>query len=517
MKVKSRKEVDVNRLKVVTLVLCVVGSLLIWGFAEEGKPQYGGTLRYATYDIPGSLDPHHCLHRGLTTQYIAYQRLLTYNQQLDFVPVLAESWEIPDPQTYIFHIRKGVLFHDGSPLTAEVIAFNFERLKSDYSEYQTDFEIVDNVEVLDDYTVMIHLSRPYAPFLDLLASSRGYIVSQKAVLDHGNEWLQKHPVGTGPFKFDSWDERAGRLRYVRFDNYWEPGKPYLDAIEFIKIPDATARVLAFEAGEVDYVYKPALADLERIKAIGGKLLPVQAQSNSIDYFLLNVKKPPFDDIRVRQAIAYALDIERIIDFLEHVEPLAGPLPSTNWGHNPELKHIYDPGRAKELLRAAGYPNGFTITLTIRSNWPLCEKAALVAQECLAEVGIKVKIEVAESATVISRGQAGELQFAIMHYGGGGRLDPDGNLSSLFIPGAPFNYSGYDNPRVTELLEQARQIVDRVERQRLYWEAEKMIVEDVPGIFFGKLLDYVAYRNNFHGVKLFPTGYILDATDIWMEH
>jgi len=149
------------------VLFCTVAVFSIGALADEVQPQYGGTLRYGAYDIPGSLDPHHCLHRGLTTQYIAFQHLLKYNQQLDFVPRLAESWDIPDPQTYIFHIRKGVLFHDGSHLTAEVVAFNLERLKSDYSEYQSDFKIVDSVDILDDYTVEVHLSSPCAPFLDL--------------------------------------------------------------------------------------------------------------------------------------------------------------------------------------------------------------------------------------------------------------------------------------------------------------------------------------------------------------
>lgn len=499
------------------VLFCTVAVFSIGALADEVQPQYGGTLRYGAYDIPGSLDPHHCLHRGLTTQYIAFQHLLKYNQQLDFVPRLAESWDIPDPQTYIFHIRKGVLFHDGSHLTAEVVAFNLERLKSDYSEYQSDFKIVDSVDILDDYTVEVHLSSPCAPFLDLLTSSRGYIVSQKAVLENGNEWFQKHPVGSGPFQFESWDERSGVLKYIRFDNYWEPSKPYLDRVEFVKIPDATARGLAFEAGDIDYIYKPYVADLDRIQDLGGKILPVQAQSNSIDYLMFNTKESPFDDQRVRQAIAYALDIDRIVAFVEHIEPLAGPLPSTNWGHNPDLAYVYDPEKAKELLTEAGYPNGFSVTLTIRSAWPLCEKAALVVQENLAQVGITVSIEVVESATVISQGRAGELLFAILHYGGGGRLDPNGNLSSLFLPGAPYNYTGYDNAEVAELITQAGKIVDRAERQNLYWQAEEIIVaEDIPAIFFGKLLDYVAYRDNFHGVKLLLTGYILDCEDIWME-
>jgi len=509
-----------NKRRVVGLLVvlfCTVSLFAILALADETQPQYGGTLRYATYDIPGSLDPQHCLHRGLTTQYIAFQHLLKYNQQLDFVPELAESWDIPDPQTYIFHIRKGVLFHDGSQLTADVVAFNFERLKSDYSEYQSDFEIVDSVEALDDYTVKVHLSDPYAPFLDVLASSRGYIVSRKAVLENGDEWFQKHPVGTGPFQFESWDERNGVLNFVRFNGYWEPGKPYLDAVEFIMIPDATARGLAFEAEDIDYIYKPYVADLDRIQNIGGKILPLQAQSNSVDYFMFNTKKSPFDDQRVRQAIAYALDINRIVAFVEDIEPLAGPLPSTNWGHNPDLAYVYDPGKAKELLTEAGYPNGFSVTLTIRTGWPLCEKAALVVQENLAQVGITISIEVVESVTVISQASAGDLLFAILHYGGGGKLDPNGNLSSLFLPGSPYNYSNYDNAEVTELITQAGKIVDRAERQKLYWQAEEIIVaEDIPAVFFGKILDYVAYRDTFHGVKLLPTGYILDCEDIWME-
>jgi len=503
-----------RNLLVTVLILALIAAFASWALADEAQPQYGGTLRYAAYDIPGSLDPQHCLHRGLTTQYIAFEKLLQYNQKLEFEPVLAISWDIPDSLTYIFHLRKGVLFHDGSSFNAEVVKFNFERLQSDYSEYQADFSIVRNVEILDNYTVKILLEKPYAPFLDLLASSRGYIISEKAVKEHGDEWFQKHPVGTGPFKFQSWDI-MGTLLFAKFENYWRKELPYLDAVEFIKIPDETTRVLALEAGEVDYAYKIPLVDLPRVKKIGG-VISNGAQGNTIDYFLFNCSKPPFNDKRVREAFALAIDVDKLDSFIGNIEPEVGPLPFKNWGHNPEIKSVpYDPAKAKKLLAEAGFSKGLTVDLLIRTAHPRKSQAAEIAEQMLGQIGVTVNILTLESATAISREQSGDFEFGALHYGGGGRIDPDGNLR-LFYPGAPFNYSGFTDPTLTTLLDLGIRITDRKARQQLYWEAEKIITEGFPMIWIGELLEYNGYNSYVHGVILEASGYILKTSEIWLS-
>ncbi|MBS3788623.1 ABC transporter substrate-binding protein [Candidatus Bipolaricaulota bacterium] len=514
----------------------VVTSILILSmifgstFAVVGQgPQKGGTLRYALSEIAPSLDPHHGMGYGQITQYIAFNKLIHHDPEtLKFKPELAKSWEIPDNTTYIFHLREGVTFHDGSEFNAEVLKWNFERMLSDYSQVQNRVNMIDEIEVTGPYTLKITLKSPFAPFLDNLATMGVRIVSKKAVEENGNEYIQSHPVGTGPFKFENWDKQKNTLTFTRYENYWGENA-YLDEWQFVEIPEPQTRLAALRTGDVDILHSTPQANIEELKKSDKyKLVSWMASSNTIDYITFNCEKPPMEDVRVRKAIALALDEPKIVQFLDNVEPIYGPLPPASWGSPPNASDPgYNPERAKELLAEAGYPDGFSVTLKIWSDDPLRKNLATVTQSMLAEVGVDVNIKILQTSTLIEqmrnsggKGADGEWTLASLHWGGGGALDPNGNLRVLFhSENGQFNWiSNFKNEKLDNLLDEALLVTDRDERQQLYYKAFNILKENYPMIWFGRIAGYKTIAKYVHGIEpLAPTGYFTANTaNVWIE-
>jgi peptide/nickel transport system substrate-binding protein len=453
-------------------------------------------------------------------KYVAFNTLIQYDQNLEFQAELAESWEIPDNITYIFYLRKGVRFHDGTEFNAEAVKWNFERMLSDYSQVRTLFDVIDTIELIDDYTVKIKLKHPYAPFLDLVASN-ALMVSPAAVEKMGNEGFQKHPVGTGPFVFETLDRQKGELVFVKNENYWRESRPYLDKIIIREIPDDQTRLFALQTGDIDYDNNVLTSNMDELRKTGNiKFVSILGKSNTIDFLTFNCQEEPFNNKKVRQAVSYALDQETIAQFIGHTELIYGPLPDTSWGSNPDKPvRKYDPEKARKLMIEAGYENGFSVKLKTWSNDPKRDDLALIVKEMLAEININVEIEVLETGTLFQQLMQNDFAFASMHWGGGGSLDPNGNLQLLFDSRSMYNWiSNYRNIEVDTLLQQALEITDRSERQKLYWKAEELIIEDQPMIWFGRFVDYIAYSSKVHGVEpLKPAGYFPFPDEIWIEN
>jgi len=493
------------------LALLVVPCLC----ADQVEPQYGGILRWAIYDIPANLDAQRII-RGIGTEVLAFDKLISHTEEAGYQPELLSSWEIVDSTTYIFNIREGVLFHDGSEFTAEVLRWNLERLKSDISRYKSDFDIIDTITVLDEYTVEIHLAYPFAPFLDNMAA-RSYMVSKTAVETLGDEEFQKNPVGTGAFKFVSRDLQRETVTFERFDDYFK-GRPYLDGITVTKIPDEQTRAAAFSMGDFDYMYYPPDAEVERLSRTA-TVLSVLGINNAMNYITFNCEQPPFDDVRVRTAFALAIDENQIVQMIANTEPIPGPVSAKNWGHNPEVPEtFYNPDRARELLAEAGYADGLEVTLKTRSNYGYEIQVAEIAQNMLAQIGVRVRVESLESATLLSQMRGDEeWQFATLRSGGGGKLDPNGNMRSIFSPYGGSNWiSNYENPSVTALLEAGTIITDQEARAIIYQTAEKMIFDDHPMVWWGKKVQVAVAQPYVHGITYQATGYYFQAADIWME-
>jgi len=510
----------------VALVVMGMGMIgILGGLAQE--PQHGGTLRWATRDIAPSLDPHHNMGYGQLPQYIAFNRLMHYNPDtLEIEPELAVSWEIlEDNVSYVFHLRQGVKYHDGGTFNAYDAKWNFERMLSDYSQVRNRVEMIKEIEVIDGYTIKLVLEKPFGPFLDNLMTMGIRFVSPRAVEAMGNEAFQKHPVGTGPFKFVEWDEQKGVLTFEDFEDYWG-GRPYLDKWIFVEIPDDQTRLAAFIRGDVDVIHGVPAANVDQLLSDQRfNVFPVLAKSNTIDYITFNCAKPPFNDVRVRQAIAYALDEEALVEFLPHTEPIYGPLPPASWGANPVIgESPYDVEEAKRLLAEAGYPDGFSVTLKIWSNDPVRVSLAEVVQSMLAQVGIKVDIQILETSTLIETmrkgGAEADWEMASLHWGGGGALDPNGNLRVLFHSSmGQYNWiANYHSIEVDRLLDEALVTVDYERRKALYQTAYTILVHDAPMVWFGRFVTYKAAWKYVHGIdRLAPTGYFVQQPElVWVE-
>lgn len=503
-------------------VFVVIGVLSFLLFSAVGgamAPQYGGVLHVADRLMPPSLDPHHFNGIDGLASLLPFNTLINYNQQLEFVPELAASWEIVDNTTYVFYLRDNVEFHDGTPFDAEAVKWNFTRMASEYSQVASFFSMIESVDVIDTYTVQFKLSAPYAPFLDNLVAS-GQMVSPTAVEAMGNDAFQKNPVGTGPFKIVSYDAQRREIEFVRNENYFLEGLPYLDGIVLTEISDPQTRLLAFKSGQFDFLLGVPPNNVEELIDGGYNLASVLGSSNTIDFITFNTQIKPFSDLKVRQAIAHAIDQELLLEFLDHTLPLMGPLPESSWGSNSSKEPFaYDPAKARALLAESGYPQGFSTTLKIWNNDPQREDLAVVVQEMLGQVGIDVTIEVLEAGTLVQQMMQGEFEVASLHWGGGGSLDPNGNLYVLFHSESPNSFiARYHNEEVNALLDQALLITDRGERQALYQKADQLIYDDLPMIWFGRFTSYVAYSDRVHGIEpLRPAGYYPDKLgEIWIQ-
>jgi len=242
-------------------------------------------------------------------------------------------------------------------------------------------------------------------------------------------------------------------------------------------------------------------------------------SNTIDYIAFNCKQPPFDDVRVRTAIALAVNESAIVKMVPGSEPIPGIVPATNWGHNPEVPEtFYDVERAKELLKEAGYPDGLEITIKARSTHPHEVMVAEIVQNMLSQIGVKVNIETIESATLLGQMRGGEKwQMATLHWGGAGKLDPDGNMRVLCHPEGDANWiTNYENPAVTVLLDVGVTLTDMEARRRIYQAADKLIFNDHPMIWWGRKVQYAVAKPYVHGLRIRPTGYFPVWDEVWME-
>jgi peptide/nickel transport system substrate-binding protein len=307
---------------------------------------------------------------GLDSQSVncaipAIQTLFNYDEKGQAQPVLAESWKVdPTARTITFNIRKGIKFHDGTDCDASAVAWNLDQF------IQTKNAAADawlSVAVLDPYTVMLKLVEYKATALAAFDSYAGMVVSPTAYKLNGADWAKTHPIGTGPFILKSFT-RDSVTEFVKNPNYWEPGKPYLDGIKFVVIADSTTARLSFEAGQVDVLMAQAGDTANALKAKGNK---VEGRPGTITTLVPDSKNAtsPFSKKAVREAVEYAIDRPAIASnlgygFQDPVNQAATPL---QYGYNKDLVgRVYNPDKAKQLLKDAGYPNGVTITITTSS-------------------------------------------------------------------------------------------------------------------------------------------------------
>jgi peptide/nickel transport system substrate-binding protein len=478
------------------------------GETPAPAPSTEETLIVAQGADPVSLDPH-ATNDQPSSRVMAqiYERLVVQTEEMELEPGLAESWESIDDNTFEFKLREGVMFHNGEELKASDVEFTLLRaLESTFIGHIVGAIDPEGIEIVDDYTIRISTTEPFAPILAHLAHTASSILNEKAVTEGGEDYGQS-PVGTGPYQFDSW-MTGDRVELVRFEDYH--GTPANIARVVIRnVPENANRAIEVETGGAHIAYDIAPTDISRIED-NDDLIMLRTPNFSTTYVGFNCEKAPFDDVRVRQAINYAVNMDAIVEAVYRGagSPSKGPLGPNVWASNQNLEpYGYDVERAKELMAEAGYADGFSTTIWSNENQQRIDIAEIL-QNQLREIGITAEAQVLEWGAYLDGTAAGEHDMFILGWvtvtG-----DPDYGLYALFHSGqhgAAGNRTFYTNARVDELLDLGRVSVDADAREAAYLEAQELIRDDAPWIFTWTGEELTATRDNITGFKNHPAGH-----------
>jgi peptide/nickel transport system substrate-binding protein len=461
----------------------------------------------------GALDPgdHRDRHSETVIRNM-FDGLVTRDTRSGVHLELAEEMHWLDEQTLEIRLRQGVPFHDGVEMTADDVVFTFERIIQEnaieYPEPHSSprkvlIASLESIEKVDDYTVVIHSSGPWPPALQMLVHQQ--IISKHYLEEVGTQGFIEHPLGTGPFRFVSADSDLKEIVLERFDDYYggapdlPPVEPAcVDRIVFRVIPDALTRVAALRVGEVDIIQAVPL-DLVDTLAENPDIQVRTAPGTQPKWMEMNVNRPPFDNVRVRQALNYAVDKQRLIDevYGGRAVALPGPLSPFNNFINQDLEpYPYDPEKALDLLAEAGWTDSdgdgildmdgqlFAFTIDTLAEWrPLAE--AVAGQ--FEAIGIDASIRIWELSIIRPQLLAGDRMAYLEDWGDSG-FDPVGHFEAKwhgYLEGQIYgrgNFSGYNNERVNELIQRGEVTADPAKRQRIYDEAQEIVYEEAPAVF-----------------------------------
>lgn len=478
-------------------------------FAQNGAQcaSRGGTINVGVDQEAVGLDPN------LVTAFSSFRRielmydtLVRYDDQGKLVPDLASSWDVPDPTTYIFHLRHGVKFHDGSELTSADVAFTIQRIldKATSSPARSYLTPITSVETPDKYTVTLKLDAPTASLLDSLTSGNVSIVSKAAVEKYGD--LQRNEDGTGPFVLGSWTPDQSMTLKANPD-YFESGYPCVDQVVFKVIPQQASLLAALRSGTLDLA---SISDgnVFRVAQSDSSLDAEWVPGLNVRTFGFNTTKKPFDNVKVRQAISLAIDRQQLIAVGEQgFAKATGPVPiaSTQWALDPSSLPYYtrDIVKAKQLLTEAGYPNGFTMSIMASPTYEGGLDIAQVIQQQLSLIGIKANVDSVEWGTYIDRWVKRDFEGIVELRGGA--IDPDRFLYRTLTSNGAVNNFLFKDPHLDALLNQGRSLTDQAARKKVYDEAQRYIAEQAPVIFLYAPATKVVMRKAVKNFRLMANG------------
>ena len=417
------------------------------------------------------------------------------------VPGLAESWTQVDPLTLDVKIRKNIKFHNGDPMTVGDVVFSLQKAK-DAPSMMSFYSDIDKIEAIDDETVRITTKKPFGPLVNYLAHKGAGIMSEKAVKAAGDNYGQ-HPIGTGQFMFDSWVS-ADRIVLKANPDYYK-GKPAIDTLVFRVIPEGVNRTIALETKEADIAYDIDPIDHDMVKHHSNLTL-LQKSALTMNYLGFNTEKAPFNKKEVRQAIAYAIDMDSMIAavYLGAASKANSPVSPEVFGYNKDTKgYDYNVAKAKELLAQAGYPNGFKAKIWTNDNG-IRRDTAVILQDQLKQIGIDATIEILEWGSYLDRLIRKEHDMFLL--GWTPSPDADSALYALFHSknhGSSGNRTYFTNQRMDQLLDMGRESTVPEDRINYYKEAQDIVQEEVPMLV-------LVYPYDNVGLQKTIKGFILDA-------
>lgn len=525
-----------------TVVVCTA----LGGCSSSRRSSDRGTLNFLIESMPVNLDPR--VGTDANSQYLdglIFSSLVAHDAEMNIVPDLAERWETPDPLTYVLHLRRGVKFHDGRPLTSADVKYTFATiLNGDVkTPKRGTYRMVASVETPDDATIVFHLREPYASFLWNLTRPGVGIVPQGSTVAENSQ----HPNGTGPFRFVSatadedvvlernsnyfgWSKTAGdahpvmpgaktdmvRISLPAQENLnAEPGATtgVIERVRFRVVPDAIVRALELRKGTADLLMNGLTADMSVTLAKEG-LVAEEQPGTMLGYIAFNFDDPILAHREVRQALAYATDRTTLIRYLMHgqARPASSLLPPSHWANERDVKQYgFDPAQAERLLDAAGFPrgaDGVRFHLELKSS---TEESARLLCEALADewkrVGVRINLRPLEFATFYADIVRGSFQL-YTHRWVGGNNDPDMFeyvFSSKKIPPDGANRGHYRNAALDALLDQQRVEMDRDRRKTILSQVQKIVADDEPYINLWYWDNVCIHQPRIGNVTISPTG------------
>jgi len=499
-------------LAVLWVALAALAAACAGGGAGGGA---GGekVITIAQYADAISLDPQDTNdNASFSIEKPMLEGLVGFNEKMEIVPQLAEKWDAsPDAKVFTFYLRKGVKFHDGTPFNAEAVKANFDRVRNPDNKLKryTLFSVIDKIDVVDEYTVRFTLKEPFGAMVATFAHPAGGINSPAAVQKYGKDY-GKNPVGTGPYKFVEWVPND-HVTMVKNPDYWDKENgAKVDKIIVKPVPEAGTRIAMLQKGDAQFINNLPPAQAQTVKD-DKNLTLIQTDGIYCYWIAMNTQKKPFDNVKVRQALNYAIDKESIIKnvFKGYGRVMDSPLAPGVWGYTKVMTYPYDPAKAKQLLAEAGYPNGFKATM--RATETTENKEAMVAfQAQLAQVGVQVEVQTLDSATMTAERfkpldqNKNELEFAGWSSSTG---DADWGLRPLLTkdnwPPTNFSIAFYTNPQVEADIKAALQTSDPEKRKAAYADAQKVIMEDAPWVFLWSEVRLSGARANVGGITIQP--------------
>jgi peptide/nickel transport system substrate-binding protein len=479
----------------------VLGLALLLGSAAAQ------TVTIATAAQPETLDPHvTSATSSFQTMKSIYDTLVEANREAVIVPALAESWTVSDDGlTLTFHLRDGVRFHDGSPLTSADVAATIARLQAEGSPKANEFTMITAVATPDDLTVVLTLANPAPALLDSFASGWGAILPA-ALVEAGHDFGNR-PVGTGPFVFQEW-VRDSFVRLTANPDYYQ-GAPAVGEVVIRYVQDTAVQFQGLQTGEFDIAVDIAAVDWPAVEA-DPRFVLEQGPSGLALVSALNTRRPYLSDPRVRRALNLAVDAEIIMEVAYGGGFTIGTFMEAGSPWLPDFiaPYGYDPEQARNLLRAAGVPDGWTLDMALPQPYSAHITAGQMIQDMLREVGVNAEIRIVEWGVWLGEVYTGPRDFDMTVIGHTGKLDASGRLNGYGQPER--TYHGYDNPELAGWVNRAAVINDRTTRESLYAQALARLHDEPPFIYIGTPYTTFARAANVDGFWITP---LLDTFDL----
>lgn len=485
-------------------VFLLAGLLVFTGCSEKPDPQ---TLVMIIESSPANLDPRIGIDgQSERIDDLIFDDLLTRDEHLNVAPGLAERWEMPEAKTYVFHLRHGVRFHDGRALTSRDVKWTFDSLLGGKirTTKTAAYRYVERVEAEDDFTVVFQLKEPDSALLWNLSDGAMGIVPEGSLGE-----MSAKPIGSGPFRFVS-AQLDKEVVLERNAEYWG-GAPKIERVRFAVVPDMTTRALELRKGSADAAINAMTGDMVLTLEREAGLEVLHAPGTVLAYLGFNLRDPLLKDVRVRQALGYAIDRRPFIEYLQRgfARPAYSVLPPESWAYADSTPIAHDAERARQLLEQAGYAakDGVRFHLTMKTSTDESTRLlASVLQQQLREVGIALDIRSFEFATFFADVTRGLFQVYSLRWIGGNE-DPDifNIFNSARFPPNGTNRGFYSNPEVDRLLEQGRREPEQQKRKEIYRRLQQILSEQAPAINLWYFDNVLVHSKRVRNIRLNSAG------------